>query len=238
MAGGNEPSSFFTAPSDFDLPESVDWRNKNAVTEVKDQEQCGSCYTFSTTGAIESHYFLKMGQRLELSEQNLIDCSKSYGNFGCHGGSLEVSMQYIRDNGIHTEKSYPYLGYENMKCMSNVNKSNVAIHGFTRIRSGNEDHLQKAVSIHGPISVLIDAKHNSLHHYSHGIWHEPSCSSNMFDMSHAVLLVGFGTDEYDREYYILKNSWGRGWGENGYFRISRNQMNHCGIATNAVFPNV
>ncbi|XP_055303331.1 procathepsin L-like [Sitodiplosis mosellana] len=232
----DEESIPFAGPTDVNLPKSVDWRTKGAVTGVKDQGFCGSCWSFSTTGAVEGQHFLKTGHLLSLSEQNLVDCSKSYANYGCRGGWPESAIKYIRDHGIQTEESYPYHGYENVYCQSTVKPSNVIVHGFSRIPSGNEDELQKALAIHGPISVSVDAKHPSFQHYSSGVYHELNCGSRILDLSHAVLLVGYGTDEHDRDYYILKNSWGPSWGEHGYFRMSRNQMNHCGIATSAVFP--
>lgn len=220
--------------SDIDLPESVDWNDKGAVTEVKDQKNCGSCYAFSAIGAVESHHFIKTGHLLSLSEQKIIDCSKSYGNHGCHGGSPIETFKYIRDHGISYEKSYPYYGHDQFYCPSVVRKSNVNVKGYKLISSGNEKELQEQLATHGPISVAIDAKHDSFRHYNDGIWHEPQCSSE--NLNHGALLVGYGTDEYEREYYILKNSFGSNWGEDGYFRMSRNHMNHCGIATCAAFP--
>lgn len=204
-------SSWFGS-SDFDLPESVNWRESNAISAVKDQAHCGACYIFATLSAIESHYFLKSDRMLSLSEQNIIDCSKSYGNHGCHGGDPRSTMRYIRDHGAYTEKSYPYVGYDNhQQCKLGAIKSNVNVKGFVSIPRGDEEELQKALAINGPIAVAIDARSYSFHHYKEGIWHDPYCSKDR--LTHAVLLVGFGKDEYDREYYILKNSYGESWGE-------------------------
>lgn len=226
----------FSGPNDFELPDSVDWRDKEAVTEVKDQNRCSSCYAFAAIASVESHHFLKTGHLLALSEQNIIDCSESYGNHGCHGGLSKKAFKFIRDHGIYTEELYPYYGHQHIYCKFAGKKPNVTVHGFARIPSGNEEELQKALAIHGPITVSIDAKHHSFRHYDGGVWHEPNCGSTKHDLHHAVLLVGFGTDEYERDYYILKNSWGTSWGEDGYFRMSRNHMNHCGIATRATYP--
>lgn len=220
-------------PIHVNLPKSIDWRHKGAVTEVKKQKKCGCCYAFATIGAVEGHHFLKTGHLLSLSEQNIVDCSVSYGNSGCDGGVFEYSFNYIRDHGICTEESYPYRGDE-FECKSSVKKTNVTIKGYKRISSANENELQAALVTHGPISVAIDAVHDSLFHYKDGIWHEPNCSSE--SLNHGVLLVGYGTDEFERDYYILKNSWGKTWGNNGFFKMSRNHMNQCGIATNAVYP--
>ncbi|XP_055297310.1 procathepsin L-like [Sitodiplosis mosellana] len=237
----DDKSSIFVAFDDFQLPTSVDWREKGAVTVVKDQGFCGSSWAFSAIGSVESQYALKTGRLLSLSEQNLIDCSGIYGTDGCTGGLPEQAFKYIHDHGIFTEEAYSYDGHDHDYCkltVRGVKKPNVTVHGFTRISSGNEEDLQKALAIHGPISVSIDAKHHSFNNYAEGIWHEPNCSKHDADLNHAVLLVGFGTDEYDRDYYILKNSWSSSWGENGYFRMSRNQMNYCGVASMAVFPNI
>lgn len=208
---------------------------------MKDQKHCGASWAISATGAIESHYFLKTGHLMSLSDQNLIDCSGLYGNHGCEGGLPEQAFKYIRHHGIFSAKDYPYDDQTNDHCiisMKHAKKSNVTVHGYTRISSGNENDLQTALAIHGPISVLINAGHRSFMHYSEGIWHEPYCSSDDDDINHSVLLVGYDTDEHDRDYYILKNSFGTSWGENGYFRMPRNADNHCGIATDAVFPNI
>lgn len=201
---------------------------------MKNQKNCGCCYAFATIGALEGHHFVKTGHLLSLSEQNIVDCSGLYGNFGCEGGTLENSFNYIRDHGICTEKSYPFHSSDFFDCKSSVKKTNVTIKGYKIVLSGNEKELQAALVTHGPISVAIDADHNSFHHYKDGIWHEPECSSEF--LNHGVLLVGYGTDEFERDYYILKNSWGTTWGINGFFKMSRNHMNHCGIATNAIFP--
>lgn len=176
---------------------------------------------------------------LSLSDQNLIDCSGLYGSNGCEGGLPEQAFKYIRHHGIFSAEVYPYDGEENDHCIlsiKNAKKSNVTVHGYTRIESGNEIDLQTALAIHGPISVSIDADHDSFLHYAGGIWNEPQCRSR--NNNHDVLLVGYGTDEHDRDYYILKNSFGTKWGEGGYFRMVRNADNHCGIATYAVFPNI
>ncbi|XP_055308914.1 procathepsin L-like [Sitodiplosis mosellana] len=230
-------ASTFTESANIDLPESVDWRDKGDVTRVRDQGSCGSCYSFAVVGAIEIHYSIKTGHLLSLSEQNVIDCSKSYGNNGCNGGDLDSAMNYIRDHGIYTRKSYPYRGYDH-HCMLRAKKSRVNVKGFMRIPSGNEIELQKALAFHGPVAVSIDSSHDTFRHYMDGIYHDHRCSSATENLDHSVLLVGYGTDEYDRDYYIAKNSYGDSWGDQGYFRISRNHNNHCGIATDALFPIV
>lgn len=222
-------------PSHVALPASIDWRDKGAVTRVKDQGSfCGSCWSFATTGAIEGQYFLKTGHLLSLSEQNLVDCSQPFGNFGCNGGYINRAFLYIiQSGGIKTEETYPYRGVEG-SCRSPFYSAGAQIHDYVTIRRSNETKLQEAIATIGPIPVYIDASLPSLHHYSRGIYYDHHCDSS--NMNHAVLVVGYGTDEHERDYYIVKNSWGTSWGDGGYFRIARNHHNHCGIANYAYYP--
>lgn len=199
MIYGAEQSIPFHGPGDVKIPKSMDWRGKGAVTAVKDQGYCGSCWSFSTTGSLESHYFIKTGHLLSLSEQSLVDCSKSYSNNGCNGGWPDKGIEYVRDHGIQSEVAYPYHASEGI-CQSNTNRilANNTVHGFSLIPSGNEEELQKALAVHGPISVLFDASHPSFQHYSSGVWHEPTCGSDIYHLTHAVLLGGRKTLEFDK----------------------------------------
>jgi len=216
------------------IPASVDWRTKGAVTGIKNQGQCGSCWSFSTTGSTEGAHFLQAKKALVgLSEQNLVDCSQAEGNEGCNGGLMDDAFQYIiKNNGIDSEASYPYTA-ETGTCQFNA--ANVAAHlvSYQDVTSESEPTLTTAVAERGPVSVAIDASHSSFQFYSGGVYYEPECSATQLD--HGVLAVGYGA-EGSSAYYIVKNSWGTDWGMSGYIWMSRNKSNNCGIATMASYP--
>jgi cathepsin L len=215
-------------------PASFDWRTRGAVTGIKNQAQCGSCWSFSTTGSTEGCHYLTTKKLVGLSEQNLMDCSTSQGNQGCDGGLMTQAMQYIIDNkGVDTEASYPYTAQDGT-CAFKAADVGATLTGFTNVNTGDEnDLLTKAFQ--GPTSVAIDASQSSFQFYSTGVYYDSGCSSTQLD--HGVLVVGWGTDaKSGSDYWIVKNSWGTSWGLTGYIWMSRNKNNNCGIATMATLP--
>ncbi|CAH1987102.1 unnamed protein product [Acanthoscelides obtectus] len=215
-----------------DLPEEVDWRARGAVTTVKQQGNCGSCWAFSAVGAIEGQIFLKNGILEPLSAQNLIDCARGkYHNEGCYGGSMKSAFNYTRDHGVLTDQEYPYVSYSGKegKCKK---QGGVKISGYKVTPEGDEQALAKAVALIGPVSVGLDATH--MQFYSGGVITKKSgCKNELDDLDHGVLVVA-----YSEDYWLIKNSWGTTWGEQGYLRLKRNDGNTCGVASIVSYPTL
>jgi len=227
------PREFFTFENKA-LPATWDWNKQGAVTGIKNQAQCGSCWAFSTTGSVEGCHKITSKTLPSLSEQNLMDCSWPNGNQGCNGGLMTQAMDYIISNsGIDTEASYPYTAESSApNCQYNAANRGSQLAKYTNVATGDENALQQSV-YSGPTSVAIDASHSSFQFYSSGVYYEPQCSSTQLD--HGVLGIGWGTDS-GSAFWQVKNSWGTDWGMQGFIEMSRNKNNNCGIATMATLP--
>jgi len=231
--------SAYLEPTNVAIPDSQDWRPQGYVTPIKDQGQCGSCWAFSTVAGLEGQHFKSTGNLESYSEQQLVDCSSSFGNQGCNGGLMDSGFQYIMTlpNGLDTEASYGYKAKDG-RCRAASGQTTTpggVVSGFVDIKEGNESQLTSAAATVGPISVAIDASHMSFQFYSSGVYYESSCSSSQLD--HGVTVVGYGS-ENSSDYYIVKNSWGASWGLDGYINMARNKNNNCGIASSASYPLV
>jgi cathepsin L len=221
----------------YRLPETVDWRERGAVTPVKDQGKCGSCWAFSATGAIEGQHFRKTGKLISVSEQQLVDCSTE--NSGCNGGEIDLAFKYVeKTGGIDSEESYPYVSGRTEKpdayCEYRSSRVAAKVTGYVDVPR-SEEKLKEALALHGPISVAIDAHLHAFQAYKSGVFSSPNCNEQHLD--HGVLLVGYGT-ENGKDYWLVKNSWSSDWGDNGYVKIERNNGNMCGVASMASYPLV
>ena len=220
-------------------PVSIDWRKKNAVTSVKDQGQCGSCWTFSSTGASEGAWAIATGDLIDLSEEQLVECATGvqYGSHGCSGGQMEGAFKYLIQNGQCALSSYPYTS-GNGKSGSCKSCSEIAhFSSCSDVKPNDQISLKGAVAKQ-PVAVAIEADTRYFQSYAGGILDSASCGTNL---DHGVLIVGYG-EENGEKYWILKNSWGTSWGEQGYFRILRtdstNDPGICGVAMDPSFITV
>jgi len=217
-------------------PDMLDWRLYGAVSPVKDQASCGSCWSFGSVGTLEGANFLKTGELVRFSQQALMDCSWGFGNNACDGGEdFRVYQFMLKHGGIPTEDSYgPYLGNDGFCHMNDSNiEIGFQIKGYVNVTSGDLDAMKVAIAKHGPLSIGIDASHRSLSFYSSGIYYEPECDNTPDGLDHAVLAVGYG-ELNGQKYWLVKNSWSTFWGNDGYVLMSQKD-NNCGAATAATF---
>jgi C1A family cysteine protease len=223
------------------IPESVDWRNNNSVTPVKDQGQCGSCWSFSTTGSLEGIYAIQTGELVSFSEQQLVDCDNlRHGgkDHGCNGGLMDNAFSWIHDNGgLCSEESYPYISGsgETEKCQTTCDLlPHSQIKSWVDVAS-TDKALMTAIA-QQPVSIAIEADQKDFQLYQSGVL-TSECGTTL---DHGVLVIGYGT-ENGEDYYLVKNSWGTSWGDEGYIKLGRGPsyndgQGQCGILLQASYP--
>ena len=227
----------------YPLPESVNWVSKGAVTPVKDQGQCGSCWSFSTTGALEGAYYITYGTLPSFSEQQLVDCDNFRNggkDLGCNGGLMDNAFTWIADNdGLCSETDYPYVSGETKKsgtCQKTCTPvANSKISEFVDIVKSSDNEMMQALSKQ-PVSIAIEADQREFQLYKSGVF-TGTCGTQL---DHGVLLVGYGA-ENSADYYLVKNSWSTTWGDNGYIKLGRGKQynngdGQCGLLLQGSFP--
>lgn len=209
---------------------SKDWRNNNCVNAVQDQGGCGSCWSFSATAAMETSYCGSSGKLDKLSEQQFVDCSKaSYGNYGCNGGFYDGAWDYAKDHGIESNTNYPYKGKDN-SCKYDSSKGLVKVTNW-HWAGTNSSSMQSAVD-KSAMSVAIYASSLSFQSYSSGIYTDTKCPT---DINHGVTVVGYDSND---QYWIVRNSWGKGWGDHGYIKMGMaTGKGICGINQYPAYPD-
>jgi len=236
---GSTSCSAFTSSSKV-VPDAVDWRTKGAVTPVKDQGQCGSCWSFSASGAIEGSNAIATGKLVSLSEQELVDCAGlRYGSRGCSGGLMDGAFNFAIDKGLCTEASYSYtsgVSTTGGTCQTTCQAA-VKVAECFDVKAGDQLALKEAVSVR-PVAIAIEADTKYFQSYSSGILTGTLCGTTL---DHGVLIVGYG-EESGQKYWLVKNSWGTTWGDAGYVKIARTESSSddgvCGIAMEASFVTV
>lgn len=218
-------------PNTKSAPDSFDWRDKGVVNPIRNQGDCGSCWAFSTISTSESAYTITTGNLLHFSEQNLVDCSPG---FGCRSGWTYIAMDYILNsqNGtFNTEDQYPYTATDG-QCSFDASKSVGKVTEYVYAQKDDENDLKEKIASIGVASISIHSGNQAFMLYSGGILDDEDCTGDFARIDHAVAAVGYGS-ENGVDFWIVRNSWGESWGENGYVRMVRNKGNRCFIATQA-----
>ena len=216
-------------------PDAVDYRQNGWVNDIKDQGTCGSCWAFSAVQAVESQWAKVKGELLSLSESNLVDCVTACD--ACNGGMMSIAYDWIRahQNGkFMKEDDYPYVPLE-QACLFDASKAVANVASYIGVSWMSEADLKSKVANYGVAAIAIFASLSSFMSYESGIYYDLLCEP--LTQNHGVGCVGYGT-ENGTDFWIVRNSWGKGWGEEGYIRIKRNAWNQCGVASNAIIPLV
>lgn len=227
----------FDKVSSDSVPNSMDYRSLGAVTPVRSQGRCGSCYAFAAIAALESHQYLKTGEMVALSEQNAMDCMKNHSasNAGCGGGNHNRVYTYIdNNNGIDTREFYPYEARD-AECRFDPAYVGAEDYGYVKV-AVDEQVMKVAVTEVGPLAVAVHVGGYGFQHYSSGVYNEPDCPQHQGN--HAMAVVGYGWSKPGGNFWLVKNSWGKKWGLEGYIKMARDQGNQCGIADRAIYPIV
>jgi C1A family cysteine protease len=211
------------------LKETVDWTGKGAVQRVKNQGACGSCWAFSAVGALEGIGAIKGGKLQDFAEQELVDCSRSYGNNGCSGGLMSSAFRYVKDKGLSQQTEYPYKGVDATCKVSATSKFKIT--GYTDVPANSAAQLKAAI-VKQPVSVAVQADSTVFRNYKSGVVTGTACGTNL---NHGVLAVGYETS--GTPYYNVKNSWGNTWGDQGYIKIGiTDGAGVCGIHKMSSYP--
>jgi cathepsin L len=221
-----------------DTAATWDWREKGAVTPVKNQGMCGSCWAFSAVASMESVYAIATGKLESFSEQELVDCVDNGEDTCTHGGEMSHGFVEIIDHHggkIDPESVYPYTMQSMGHCLAQDDKAIGHFISYANVTVGDEDALKTAVAEHGVVSVAIDASSFMFQLYRHGVFSWPLCKNHVDQLDHGVAVAGYGNYK-GKDFWLVKNSWGEGWGMHGYIMMARNKKNQCGIATDASFP--
>ncbi|KAJ0965349.1 hypothetical protein J5N97_026487 [Dioscorea zingiberensis] len=233
-ANPNAPKTSFKYENFSDVPASMDWRTKGAVTPIKDQGQCGSCWAFSAVAAMEGVTKLNSGDLISLSEQELVDCDVGGADQGCSGGLMDNAFKFIiKNGGLNTEVNYPYTATDDACNATEAASHAATIRGYEDVPANDEEALLKAVA-NQPVSVAVEAD-GIFQLYDSGVL-SGDCGTNL---DHGVAAVGYGMASDGTKYWLVKNSWGAGWGEHGYVRLERDvaaKEGMCGIAMEASYP--
>ncbi|KAH8336330.1 hypothetical protein KR059_001797 [Drosophila kikkawai] len=219
-----------------DIKGGIDWRDHGYISPVGNQgTECLSCWAFASSGVLEAHLAIKAGRLVTLSQKHLVDCVPAPNN-GCYGGWVSVAFNYTRDHGIAPMESYPSYQPKTDTCRYIPTKSRKGAESYYTLKLGDEKELAEVVYNIGPVAISINHLYQEFEEYGGGVLNIKNCTTERIRLTHSMLLVGFGTDPIRGDYWLIKNSQGTSWGEEGYLRLARNAGNMCGVASLAQYP--